>query len=263
MRQPFTSAVVANRQRARLIVLVAGTILGVAVAFPIGVIASHHFSDVPTSNAFHDDIDAIADAGVTTGCALGLYCPKDFVTREQMAAFLNRLGALEAGTTPVVNADKVDGLTAGQFLRSDVAYTGRESCSGPTLQTLHESLLVYGQRALVSNGKLWCDVRLPDGATITGFSGTLIDWTAAGNWSCFFHRYSKVSMMEPATIGSFVTTDAFHGGNFFGSDSSIDDPVVDNETYIYLPTCITGEGGGSLLVNHLDVTYSVTGHGQP
>ena len=40
----------------------------------------------------------------------GNYCPKDYVTREQMAAFMNRLGALQAGKTPVVNADKVDGF---------------------------------------------------------------------------------------------------------------------------------------------------------
>jgi hypothetical protein len=102
--------------------LVVAVLVAAAVAFPLGVIASHQFTDVPTSNTFHDDIDAIRDAGVTTGCALNLYCPKDFVTREQMAAFLNRLGALEAGTTPVVNAasaqdsERLDGLDSSDFL---------------------------------------------------------------------------------------------------------------------------------------------------
>jgi hypothetical protein len=94
--------------------------LTAAVAFPLGVIASHQFSDVPTSNTFHADIAAIAEAGVTTGCGAGKYCPKDFVTREQMAAFLNRLGALGPGKPPVVNADKVDGhdevLPAGDIV---------------------------------------------------------------------------------------------------------------------------------------------------
>ena len=80
-----------------------------AIAFPLGVVASHRFSDVPTTNTFHGDIDAIADAGVTVGCSPTTYCPKDYVTREQMAAFLNRLGALGPGKVPVVNADKVDG----------------------------------------------------------------------------------------------------------------------------------------------------------
>jgi hypothetical protein len=106
----------------RHVPLVAAVLLTAAVAFPLGAIANHQFIDVPTSNTFHGDIDAIADAGVTTGCAAGKYCPKDFVTREQMAAFLNRLGALGPGKTPVVNADKVDGkdevLGAGDIVHT-------------------------------------------------------------------------------------------------------------------------------------------------
>ena len=95
----------AVRHRGSLVVIV----LTAAIAFPLGVYASHQFTDVPASNIFHADIDAVRDAGVTTGCAPTKYCPDDFVTREQMAAFLNRLGALGADKTPVVNADKVDG----------------------------------------------------------------------------------------------------------------------------------------------------------
>ncbi len=97
------------RRAVRRLPLIAVALTAI-VAFPLGVIASHQFTDVPNTNTFHADIDAIADAGVTTGCAAGKYCPKDFVTREQMAAFLNRLGALGPGKTPVVNADKVDGI---------------------------------------------------------------------------------------------------------------------------------------------------------
>ena len=36
------------------------------------------------------DINRLAQAGVTNGCALGSYCPRNPVTREQMAAFLHR-----------------------------------------------------------------------------------------------------------------------------------------------------------------------------
>ncbi|MGH2386477.1 MAG: S-layer homology domain-containing protein [Candidatus Limnocylindria bacterium] len=95
------------------------TILVTALlAFPMGIaLASHQFSDVPNSNAFHADIDALVDAGVTAGCGSGKYCPKANVTREQMAAFMNRLGALAPGKTPVVNADEVDGLHATAFHR--------------------------------------------------------------------------------------------------------------------------------------------------
>ena len=101
------------RTRDPRVLLVVLTALLVAItAFPLGVIASHRFSDVPASSSFHSDIAAVSAVGLTTGCAAGKFCPKDFVTREQMAAFLNRIGALSEGSEPVVNADRLDGLDA-------------------------------------------------------------------------------------------------------------------------------------------------------
>jgi hypothetical protein len=93
-------------------------LIALGAAGPLAVLASHQFTDVTTSNTFHTDIDAIRDAGVTTGCAVGKYCPKEFVTREQMAAFMNRLGALQAGKPPVVNAKLLNGNPATSFLPS-------------------------------------------------------------------------------------------------------------------------------------------------
>ncbi len=127
----------------RLLLLVSVALLAAAVAFPLGVIASHQFTDVPNTNTFHADIDALADAGVTTGCAAGKYCPKDFVTREQMAAFLNRLGALQAGKPPVVNATRLDGLDSTSFmLAGDVAIrqigTWYTQLGGPTIDVYQD-----------------------------------------------------------------------------------------------------------------------------
>ena len=101
-------------RRPRGVVLVA--ITAAMLAFPLGVLASHQFTDVPDSNPYHADIDALVDSGVTTGCGGGKYCPSANVTREQMAAFLNRLGALGPGKTPVVNANtsrSTDGWSIG------------------------------------------------------------------------------------------------------------------------------------------------------
>lgn len=104
----------------RTLALVAVTAL---IAVPLGAWGSHAFSDVPSDHTFHNDISAIADAGVTRGCnppANTEYCPEDNVTRGQMAAFLNRLGALSGGT-PVVNAATVEGWTVSELGR--VAYS--------------------------------------------------------------------------------------------------------------------------------------------
>jgi hypothetical protein len=51
------------------------------------------FDDVPSSHLFSDDINWLADQGITRGCnppQNNLFCPDDFVTRGQMAAFLVR-----------------------------------------------------------------------------------------------------------------------------------------------------------------------------
>jgi hypothetical protein len=92
---------------------IAVVVLAALILAPAAVWATNSFTDVPDDNTFHADIEAIADARVTIGCNPPdntEYCPNDFVTREQMAAFMNRLGALAAGKTPVVHARAVQGL---------------------------------------------------------------------------------------------------------------------------------------------------------
>lgn len=98
----------ATMKRATFLATVCATAV---IATPIVVLASHQFTDVPNSNIFHDDIAWIADRGVTKGCTPTEYCPKDFVTREQMAAFLHRLGANQ-----VVDAGELEGLTAEEVV---------------------------------------------------------------------------------------------------------------------------------------------------
>jgi hypothetical protein len=51
------------------------------------------FADVGADNTFVDDIGKLATAAITKGCnppANDRFCPKDTVTRGQMAAFLDR-----------------------------------------------------------------------------------------------------------------------------------------------------------------------------
>lgn len=48
------------------------------------------FSDVPIGAFAFDDIERLAISGITVGCGNGKYCPKDPVTRAQMAVFLER-----------------------------------------------------------------------------------------------------------------------------------------------------------------------------
>jgi subtilisin family serine protease len=56
---------------------------------PAGGVSGGTFSD-DNGNTHEGNIEAIAAAGVTQGCAPGLYCPSDNVTRAQMGSFLAR-----------------------------------------------------------------------------------------------------------------------------------------------------------------------------
>lgn len=77
-------------------VMAMGVMLAVLLAIPAAVYASHQFTDVPSSNTFHEDIAWLADNGITKGCnppANTEFCPGDPVTRGQMAAFMRRFHA--------------------------------------------------------------------------------------------------------------------------------------------------------------------------
>lgn len=100
------------RRRASTLLTIAATL---AIAVPMSVFASDTFTDVAPGNQFHPDINKIADAGITTGCGGGNYCPSSSVTRAQMAAFMSRGFGVSGGTnnsTTVSEAvDEVDVLT--------------------------------------------------------------------------------------------------------------------------------------------------------
>jgi len=71
----------------------AATIISVAPGDDrvVAIVLANIFSDVEQGTSFTEHIIFIRDIGVTNGCGGDRYCPKDFVTREQMAAFIARL----------------------------------------------------------------------------------------------------------------------------------------------------------------------------
>lgn len=84
------------------------------VVSPIAAYGSHQFDDVPDTNIFHDDIDWMADNGITFGCGGNDYCPKDPVTREQMSAFMRRLAENQV-------VDAATAITAEEAAHADTA----------------------------------------------------------------------------------------------------------------------------------------------
>jgi hypothetical protein len=223
---------------------IAVTILALLV--PGVALASHQFTDVPDSNTYHADIDAVADAGVTTGCGDGsTYCPSAFVTREQMAAFMNRLGALQAGKTPVVNATKLDGLNSTDFVR-----TGSDhfNCLGrdmfPVRNPAGDRSWNTGDSELTRMGtngfgtdEFACPVHLPDGAVVTAFSAGVYDSSAGALVRCVLYRAEVVSPGATAILADIGTTIDGAPGSVVLEDTTIDNATIDNDGYGYEAVC--------------------------
>ena len=60
----------------------------IARALDLRGVEDDRFADVAADNPHADSINALAEAGITSGCADGRYCPDASVTRSQMATFL-------------------------------------------------------------------------------------------------------------------------------------------------------------------------------
>ncbi len=67
-------------------------LVAVLMGTSMTALASHQFTDVPTSAIYHEAVDWLVNRAITLGCATGLFCPETFVTRAQMALFMQRLG---------------------------------------------------------------------------------------------------------------------------------------------------------------------------
>ena len=112
--------------------------LVLALVLPATALAASTFSDVPPGDPYEAAIEAIAHAGITTGCGGGKFCPTDNITRQQEAVFVQRAGSRVAMsntlTDPTVSFPaenevasvtiKVAGTTAlgigaNQFVRVD------------------------------------------------------------------------------------------------------------------------------------------------
>jgi hypothetical protein len=100
---------------------------------PLGLLAgsSQPFVDVDPASIHATNITLIRQAGLTTGCnpAANLYCPSDYVRRDEMASFLARTAGL--GTNPPV----VNALTAVSAQTATHAVNADNATNATTAQT--------------------------------------------------------------------------------------------------------------------------------
>ena len=144
------------RGRGRLLAVVALALLVTLV--PLSVFAAGPFTDLDQAqngaNGHNPNIQAIADAGITNGCnppTNDNYCPKDTVTREQMASFLARTAGLGANK-PVARAARlaVNNPNAGSpsFAANELVYVAQDSHIAEQAVTMTET--TYGQAVTIT-----------------------------------------------------------------------------------------------------------------
>lgn len=117
--------------------------LGVAAGT---VIASHDFSDVPDTHVFHTQISNLVNAGITTGCAPGLYCPDNAVTRAQMAAFLTRTASRIGHSSALVNSTVTSAQGFVTVAQKQIVVPGSGAASS------FQMVRVDGQFAILGDG---------------------------------------------------------------------------------------------------------------
>ena len=86
------------------------------------------FTDVDPANVHAPGINAVAAAGITTGCAPGRFCPADNVTRAQMATFLYRALLQDPAPAPQPDPTPKPGPDPGPDARS---HPGPRAHPGP------------------------------------------------------------------------------------------------------------------------------------
>lgn len=105
------------------------------------------FSDVPCSHPYATWINEIANEGITSGCAPGVFCPDGSVTRSQMAVFLLvAVGATPPPCPPSTFADVPAGSPFCKWINEIAARGITAGCGGGNF--CPEGLVLRGQMAV-------------------------------------------------------------------------------------------------------------------
>jgi hypothetical protein len=108
--------------------------------------ATPYFSDVPSSSPFFPFIQKMAAAGITAGCAPGMYCPDASLTRAQMAVFIvtGLLNQLLPATTPIIATAIPNTAAPGQNVTLTLGGVNTHFAQGATQVTMAPGITPSG-----------------------------------------------------------------------------------------------------------------------
>lgn len=154
------------------------------------------FTDVPAGSQFCPNVEWVKNRAITVGCtSTTVYCPSAAVSREQMAAFLNRLGtALTPVDLPVVAAAGT--VVAPNNLPVLCATAPYDVTGFPRRAYVNAAAILSSPSANV-------DVR----ATIVYSTNGGANWTSVGNSDQYGTLYTGATPPNHVTLTPFGSVD--------------------------------------------------------
>jgi hypothetical protein len=198
------------------------------LALPAGVWATDTFGDVSSDNVHHDAVAAVADAGVALGCTPDAYCPADSVRRDQMASFLDRLGAL-SGQDPVVNAATADSAVIAENAEQLAGMRPEAFASSEQLVPFSVTMSSHGEEAtILEHGSLRifarCDIDVDGSDRVTVLvSGSEHGWYHSATSSTGAGQSAGDEVMlatTQTTTGGTITSRTIDRGAALGADGA-------------------------------------------
>lgn len=154
-----------TRKRRQLVALSAIAVM--AVVIPVTAQAvTPTFNDVPVDHPFFNEINWMANTGITEGFPDGSFKPGQAVTRQAMSAFMQRLYDLQDDSSWNINGNGYDGATEAQW--SDIP-GATAVITVPEGVYANISARFTAESLCVGPVSEWCSVRIV--TSTTGFDG--------------------------------------------------------------------------------------------
>jgi hypothetical protein len=183
----------------------AAVVVALLVALvPLSLLAANPFGDLNPNSVHNDNIDAIYNAGITTGCDPNVaYCPNAFVTREEMASFLARTAGLGQNKA-VANAAR---LSTSPALVGSPTYAANDLARAA-------NLFIGDEQTLVAAPQNYRFAPLTIQASAAGFVVVTASVTfrhVSGTCPCSVHADIVHTQLTTSSNNQWATLDASSG----------------------------------------------------
>jgi hypothetical protein len=159
----------------------------------------------------------------------------------------------------VPDADRLDGFDSTQFVRKTDSFTRHFSCAGTGFEN-SSSAAGYSLDVALKHGtgpapaRFRCSVNIPDGAKVTAVSFSVKDTHASEDDECSMWRTNMTTAIGAETAMADGLTTSGTPADVRLIDTTIEDAVIDNDSYSYFLQCQVGTDNATGLYGAI-VTY--------